>query len=198
MSESDNQPLFPTTMKPLFPTGMKPLFPTTMEPLFYIGCLPRCGSAWLTAAINACTPLRAGHEVMGRYPDDWFLHFNGGVGSDILVPSIVQRAEENGVFNRLSPKAIYYIHRPILEVKESLTKCGVFTPDTFVDQLIWDSDFYEKRVDPRNRFEYSELYRLVRRLAFDLGVWCDEVKLQEMMSLRVTSRRWNDSIPEEE
>lgn len=160
---------------------------------FYIGCLPRSGSAWMTAAINACTPLRAGHEALGRYPDTWDDEYHGGVGSDILVPAVAQKAlVERGI-----TPILYYVHRPFLEVRDSLVKCGTYTSEAFIEQLAWDSDFYLNYVDPRNRFQYPhDLEKLVRRVAFDMGVWCDEVKLREMALLRVTSRRWNDSIEE--
>jgi predicted AAA+ superfamily ATPase len=159
-----------------------------MKPLFYIGCLPRSGSAWLSSALNACTPLTVGHEVLGRYGNSWTEMYDGGVGSDIIVPCMREYVPE-GV-------GLFYLCRSKGEILESLKKTGTFNREAWGIQKEWDSIYCDIASLHRDLY-YDDLRSAVYTIADYMGVPVNETKLDEMLLMRVTSKRWHDSIEEE-
>jgi hypothetical protein len=155
--------------------------------LFYIGCLPRSGSAWLSSALNACTPLTVGHEVLGRYGKDWTEMYDGGVGSDIIVPRMREYVPED--------VKLMYLWRHEGEIVESLKKTGTFNQEAWELQKTWDVMYYAV-TDPKWDM-HGNLRNAVYTVAQYMNVPVNKTKLDEMLLMRVTSKRWNDSIKEE-
>lgn len=161
---------------------------------FYVGCLPRSGSAWLSSALNACTPLTVGHEVLGRYGKDWTDMYDGGVGSDIIVPRMREYVPEGA--------GLFYLWRLKGEIAESLKKTGTFSWEAWDIQKEWDSAYYfnvlnDDDIDANCVLYHDDLRSAVHTIADYMGVPVNETKLDEMLLMRVTSKRWNDSIKEE-
>jgi hypothetical protein len=159
-----------------------------MKPLFYIGCLPRSGSAWMSSALNACTPLTVGHEVLGRYGYSWTEMYDGGVGSDIIVPCMREYVPE-GV-------GLFYLWRRKVEIVDSLKKTGTFNREAWNIQKEWDSTYYYD-FNTNCGLYYDDLRSAVYTIADYMDVPVNETKLDEMLLMRVTSKRWHDSIDEE-
>jgi hypothetical protein len=164
--------------------------------LFYIGCLPRSGSAWLSSALNACTPLTVGHEVLGRYGNGWTEMYDGGVGSDIIVPRMREYVPE-GV-------GLFSLWRCEDEIKESLKRTGTFDQEAWNIQGLWEWEYFisiGRGLELAHRdlriLAYRDLRNAVHTIADYMDVPVNETKLDEMLLMRVTSKRWNDSIKEE-
>lgn len=165
---------------------------STVNPSFIIGALPRSGTAWFSTAFNTvCTGLCV-HEGLGRYLSSgvppvcdprgservW-----GTCGSDALVPGVIPDGYKG---------AVYWIERDEEACRRSLVKCGVYNEGAWFLQLKWKHEFlsrYKPTIIP-----YEQLVGGLILVAFNDGCTLDWGKLQLVEEVRIVSRRWPDSV----